>query len=57
MENNKSKDNNSKDKKNVELDNIKFLDNHILDLNEEYNDIYSRMKKRRQELNYQSKEK
>ena len=43
--------NNKKDNSNKNENTKKFLDNHLLELEGEYNTLFNRMNKRRQELN------
>jgi|694.fasta_scaffold38848_2 hypothetical protein len=43
--------NNKKENSNKNENTKKFLDNHLLELEGEYNTLFNRMNKRRQELN------
>jgi hypothetical protein len=43
--------NNKKENSNKNENTKKFLDNHLLELEDEYNTLFNRMNKRRQELN------
>jgi hypothetical protein len=44
-------ENNKKENSNKNENTKKFLDNHLLELEGEYNTLFNRMNKRRQELN------
>lgn len=50
MDNSENNNTNKKENSNKNENSKKFLDNHLLELEDEYNTLFNRMNKRRQEL-------